>query len=273
MMQGWDERTRAWVRDSVARQVQLGEGENVVAKMAGGYYWQAADGSAGQWRHGTIYVTTRRLVAYRREPAQMLWQAALDDISGMELRTEPSAGGEERTRLLLHTGGGTALLTAADPARLQELVRRSREGAGAIGGGAPGTGASGSPGNAVEDSGEDEPPTLLFKGSLWYQEIRAAGPAWRSGTGRYDSAKGFTWQGPGDRRPAIRLQAEEIAAVGLEQGDTPVGNSSILVLETAGGPFRLASDRVGQWALLLRGVSGTDRREPGVPEGDDDAES
>src|SRR3954469_23640849 len=110
MMNGWDERTRAWVRDSLARQVPLRPGEDVVARMAGGYYWQDPSGSAAAWRPGRIYLTTERLMVYRREPQEVLWQAALGAISGMELRMEPSVGGEARTRLLVRTDDGAAAL-------------------------------------------------------------------------------------------------------------------------------------------------------------------
>ena len=46
MMNGWDERTRAWARDAVSRQVPLHNGEDVVAKMAGAYFWQDPVSSA-----------------------------------------------------------------------------------------------------------------------------------------------------------------------------------------------------------------------------------
>src|SRR5690625_6327151 len=38
MMRDWDEKTRAWVRKSIARHFPLAEGEEIVAKMAGGHF-------------------------------------------------------------------------------------------------------------------------------------------------------------------------------------------------------------------------------------------
>ncbi|WP_308190784.1 gas vesicle protein [Arthrobacter hankyongi] len=269
MMNGWDERTRAWVRDSVARQVLLRPDEDVVAGMAGGYYWQDPSSSAATWRQGRIYLTTERLIVCRREPPEVLWQAALGAVSGLELRTEPSVGGAIRTRLLVRTDdGAAALLSAAEPARLKDLVRNRLDGTGQIAAGAPAFGSS------QAGDGAEEPDTLLFKGDLWYQEIRATGPVWRGGTGRYDVQEGFTWQDPRDRRPAIRLQPDEITAAGIESAGTdearlPAGISSILILGTAEGTIRLASARAEQWAMLLRGVSRAGRRDTGVPEVDD----
>lgn len=38
MMREWDEKTQAWVQQSVARHFPLQEGEEVIAKMAGGHF-------------------------------------------------------------------------------------------------------------------------------------------------------------------------------------------------------------------------------------------
>ena len=66
MMRSWDERTRAWVRNSVSRDVPLLDGEEVVAKMAGGHRHDDDFGSV--WRPGTLYLTSMRLLVFRRDP-------------------------------------------------------------------------------------------------------------------------------------------------------------------------------------------------------------
>jgi hypothetical protein len=173
----------------------------------------------------------------------------LEEIAGVELHRESSANRPERSRLRVQTHGrGMALLSAAEPGRLRDLVRDVRQGTFETSPGVAG------PDTAPRDS-TAEPDTLLFKGDLSYQEVRAGHHVWRQGTGRYDSNEGFTWQDPHDPRPAIRLQAEDIKSIAVEEGHTPVENSSILILETAEGIFRLAGRRIEQWRLLLRGVS------------------
>lgn len=248
MMRNWDERTRAWVRNSVSRHVPLREGEDVIAKMAGGHYWQDSDGSFATWRPGSIYLTSQRLIAFRLEPAEILWQAKLQDIEGIELQTEPSIGGEKRSRLNVSKhDGGTALLSAAQPERLVELVRQAQSGSAAIQPSAGGTGKR-------KDEPAEQPDTLLLEGDVWYQEQRFGSPMWRGGTGKYDTEEGFTWKAALDRRPAVRLRPTELTNVRAEEGHTPVGNSSILILESAEGTYRLASDKAEQWALLLHGI-------------------
>lgn len=120
MLRGWDERTREWVRRSLAGRLPLHPDEEVVARMAGGH---RHDEPPTTWRPATVYLTTRRLLVFRTEPRELLWQAALDDIAGVELRTETSAGGEERERVAVTTSTGTTLLSAAAPARLASLLR------------------------------------------------------------------------------------------------------------------------------------------------------
>lgn len=265
MMKNWDERTRAWVRDSVSRQVPLREGEEVIAKMAGGHYWQDPDGSFNTWRPGSIYLTTHRIIAFRRDPQEILWQVNLYDVAEVVLQSESSIGGEKRSRLLVEKhDGGAALLSAAQPQRLRDLVLKAQAGTVEIEASAGGPGGR----SQAERGGKGEDPdTLLFEGDVWFQEPRAGTPTWRGGTAKYDSEEGFTWKAALDRRPAIRLKAAELTAVRAENGHTPVGNSSILILESETESYRLASDRVEQWAQLLHGVSQQEL------EVDDDAES
>ncbi|GAB3526939.1 gas vesicle protein [Arthrobacter monumenti] len=265
MMKNWDERTRAWIRHSVSRQVPLRPGEQVIAKMAGGHYWQDPNGTFDTWRPGSIFLTTHRIIAFRRDPQEILWQANLYDIEQVVLQSETSVGGEKRSRLLVEKhDGGTALLSAAQPHRMRDLVRQAQAGTVEIeaSAGGPATRSQ-----AERDGKEDAPDTLLFEGDVWFQEQRAGSPTWRGGTAKYDSEEGFSWKAALDRRPAVRLKAEEMTAVRAENGHTPVGNSSILILESEAETYRFASDRVEQWALLLHGVSQQER------EVDDDTES
>lgn len=261
MMKNWDERTRAWIRNSVSRHVPLRDGEEVIAKMAGGHYWQDSDGSFATWRPGSIYLTSQRLIAFRLDPQEILWQTKLEDIEGIELQTESSIGGEKRSRLNVSKhDGGSALLSAAQPQRLVELIRKAQSGSAAIQPSAGGTGKR-------RDEAAERPETLLLEGDVWYQEQRFGSPMWRGGTGKYDTEEGFTWKAALDQRPAVRLRAAELTNVRAEEGHTPVGNSSILILESAEGTFRLASGKVEQWALLLHGIWQQEQ------EVDDDTES
>ena len=247
MMQSWDARTRAWARDAVSRQVALEQDEEIVAKMAGSY---CHEGTPAVWLPGHIYLTTQRLIVHRQSPSEVLWQVRIADIATLTLQAQTAMGGQSQLRLRLEKNDGdTGLLSTADPERLRTLILNTQTENGAES--LPAAAAR----NAATPPAREEPETLLLQGELWYEEERSGSRTWRGGTGRYDSEEGFSWKAALDRRPAVRLQPPDIAAVRAEGGRTPVGESSVLVLETAQGTVRLAGERIRQWALLLHGIS------------------
>lgn len=249
MMRNWDERTRAWVRDSISRDLPLREGEEVIAKMPGGHYWRDSHASFATWRPGTIYLTTHRIIAFRKDPHEILWQSTLLQVAAARLEQETSIGGEKRERLLIETSdGSTTVLSAERPQRLIDLIHRTRRESGQL----PAATNTGQ-GKALESNAERT--TEVLSGDVWYREQRSSGSMWRGGTGSYDITKGFSWKAAIDQRPAIRLAADDIKSVRAESGHTPLGNSSILVVESATASYRLASKNVEQWAVLLHQVS------------------
>ncbi|MFH5821025.1 gas vesicle protein GvpJ [Georgenia sp. AZ-5] len=241
MMRSWDEQTRAWVRRSISRHVPLADGEEIVARMAGGHLQEEPYRT---WRPGTVYLTTRRLIAYRRDPQEILWQSPLEDITALDLRTERSIGGEDRARLHVTTPAGETVLSAAAPERLRELLREQ------------GVGDAGSRAAVVETRRRP-----LAEGHVWYLEERAGGALWRGGAATLDEADGLTWQGPLDSRPAVRLRPQALTAVDVEAGRTPVGHSDVLVVRSRSGDVRLATHDTAHWLGRLRRMAG------GGPEG------
>lgn len=115
-----EEQTRRSARRSVARHLPLTDDEEVVLRMAGGYLQEEPYRT---WRPGIVYLTSRRLVAWRADPHEMLWQAQLEDVTAVELRHEVSIGGPDRMRVLVGTRTGQAWLSAAAPQRLHDAVR------------------------------------------------------------------------------------------------------------------------------------------------------
>jgi hypothetical protein len=232
MMQQWDEQTRAWARTSLARRVPLHADEDVVTRMPGGH---RQDEPGDAWRPGTVYLTTRRLMVWRAEPRELLWQAYLEEITGVELRSERSAGGEERSRLAVTTPEGTTLVSAASPEGLASLLRQNVA----------------ATSTAIE-SGSGGP---AVQGAVWYLEDLAGSSAWRGGTGTLDRAEGLTWKGVRDARPAVRLRPGDIRSVERVPRRTPVGDE-MLVVRGGTRPVRLATRDTARWAASLRDVAG-----------------
>jgi hypothetical protein len=273
MMRDWDEKTRLWVQRSVARNFPLRPGEEVIAKMAGGHF---QEGFSRIWRPGNIYVTNQRLVAFRRDPKEILWQSDLSDITDLSLQGERTIGGEERTRLVVRTSDdATTMLSASAPQRIRELV------IGSIGrphlGGSPGPRAAAPEETAPQSpaaeapAAQAEPETLLREGHMWYLEQRAQGQIWRAGHARLDNRDGFTWKGPLDARPAVNLAAGEITGTTVDEGQTPVGHSTVLQVDGSHGRVYLTSADIGEWEQEIAALVNRDPESAQTAEADNGA--
>lgn len=234
MMRQWDEHTRAWVEGSAARRgLDLREDERHVAQMHGGHLLE--EGVYTAWRPGTVFLTDRRLVVLRRDPREIMWQSDLSEIREVRPETERSAGGAPRTRVRLTLDDGTtALLSAADPRALCDLLDRALPGvlAGEL-----------LPGAAQQ---------VLAEGHLWYQEPRREGPLWRGGTGKLTPG-GLVWKSPLDARPALALPADDLLDVRRVEGHSPAGDGVVLELRTHSlGEVHLAATDTAHWYEQLR---------------------
>lgn len=122
MLRDWDAQTRAWVERSLARDLPLDPGEMVQARMRGAYEQQLPHALS---RPGTIYLTDRRLLVFRREPAALLWSASLGSIQDASIAMEPVIGGGTAPRVHVDLADGRVeQLAAQDPERLVKLLNR-----------------------------------------------------------------------------------------------------------------------------------------------------
>ncbi|WP_243708399.1 gas vesicle protein [Actinomadura sp. GC306] len=233
LLQQWDADTRAWAERATVATPDLQEGERVVVRSFGGHYDE--QGTSGIWRPGTLFLTDRRVLVYRREPRAVLWEARLEDIAATRLQSERTVGGEDRLRVRVElTNGDGALLSAGNPERFDESLRslaphvRSRE-----------------PRPLVAD---DDGPEC--EGHMWYHEPRRGGALWRGGEARLEHGR-LTWKSPLDARPAVTLDTDRISDVRLEPGSTPTNGLDRLVVDASGQQLVLATSEGRRWARLL----------------------
>lgn len=249
MMRQWDDQTRAWVQRSISRSVPFAEGEELIARMAGGH---ERSGLYTAWRPGTLYLTDRRLFLFRREPREMLWEAPLERIRAIEPDPERSVGGEDRLRLRVVLDDGSEVrLSAAEPERMLTLLREQMDRLGR-----PLSTALPRQGPARD---------ILREGQVWYHEPRGGGPVWRGGVARLDRRTGLTWKSPLDARAAVALLPGEIRRLRLETGRTPVG-SGVLIVEAQGEAVRLAPEDVHAWSEAILKLLESRAAEPGTLE-------
>ncbi|WP_207928708.1 gas vesicle protein [Actinomadura sp. 6K520] len=233
LLEQWDADTRAWAERATAAAPELEEDERVVIRSFGGHYDER--GMSHVWRPGTLFLTDRRILVHRREPREVLWEARLEDVDATRLQSERTVGGEERLRVRVElTGGDGALLSAANPEKFDETLRRL----------APHV-RSHEPRPLIADDGGPE-----CEAHMWYHEPRRDGAMWRGGRARLENGR-LTWKSPTDARPAVTLDTARIRDVRLEPGTTPTTGLDRLVVDAAGEHLVLATAEGPRWARLL----------------------
>ncbi|GGI07912.1 gas vesicle protein GvpJ [Egicoccus halophilus] len=253
MLRDWDAATREWVRRSSIQDVPFEDGEQLAVHMTGSYLQRDF---AEIWRPGNLYLTDRRLFAFRREPRELLWQAPLEAIRDVRLQMQRTVGGEPRPRLRLELADDDhALLTAADPLRLYTGLRVALERHGVA-----------LPEQPIEIAEQDERP--LLEGHVWYQEPRVGAPLWRGGTGRISRDAVLSWISPHDARAAVVVRREQIRGVELVSDRTPTGSGRVLVVHTDGGSIRLAPSDPPRWQQAVRALAAQDVPAVDAGEGD-----
>lgn len=264
MMREWDRSTREWVQKTAARGLPMGADEQLIAKMAGGHFH---DGDFHRdWRPGSLYLTSERLIAFRRDPQEILWQAPLKEIQTVEVHAESTIGSEDIDRLFVMTeDGAVTVLSASSAQGMRDLIlkkvtpgRRAVEDS-------PGRSRIMPPNDRRIEESRSKP---LREGHLWHLQEMASRSEWRGGHAEL-TTKGFTWKAALERRPAVRLSAEAIEDVGLSAGSSPSPNESILRLESSAGTQQFAGADAEQWAEALHEVLGSHRQHHDGTESDD----
>ena len=101
MMEAWDKDTREWYAREKNGLPMLA-GEEILFKSFG-YIWQR-QGIIGNWIPGVWHVTDQRLILWRRDPAQILFEVPLQKITALHLEKAQN----ERTELNLEHSKGSA---------------------------------------------------------------------------------------------------------------------------------------------------------------------
>jgi hypothetical protein len=100
MMETWDEKIRKSVLADSEEEAPLSENEEIILKTFGSHYYRGASPS-GVWRSGYLYLTNKRLFLFRKKPAKILFETALDRIKGVSTDKKECLKEKEETILLL----------------------------------------------------------------------------------------------------------------------------------------------------------------------------
>ncbi|NPV63360.1 MAG: gas vesicle protein [Methanotrichaceae archaeon] len=108
VMDSWDRRSRdSFTSSEVSPPLQ--EGEHIILKSFG-YVWQNW-ASTGNWIPGSWYLTSRRLLLWRKSPGEAVFEISLERIQILKVVEAPE---RERSELDLLYSGGVARIYVSD---------------------------------------------------------------------------------------------------------------------------------------------------------------
>ncbi len=125
--QDWDEAQRAVAAEELRRKrsAPLQLGEEVLLEMFASHWHEGS--VYRSWRPGHLYVTDRRMLLFRKEPPEVLFQCAYDDIKDMVIESGRSMAGKEISYLdLVLNSGEMVRLHPADARAVEEAVQAVR---------------------------------------------------------------------------------------------------------------------------------------------------
>ena len=215
-MQAWDDDTRRYAeRELQRKKIDYAPGEVATLEMFGSHWY--ADRIYRAWRPGRLYLTDRRLILYRKSPAEVLFETPLSSIRGMAIAESVHFNG--RVTPLLHLAleseeqvsiyaEDLPALEAALHDRLQELGVHLTETV-----------------NTCErdaDVREAFPDhRLLADGRMWREAPGGVGQEavmWQAGW-LYLTSEGLVWWSESERRTLVRIPVADIITVGVEERD------------------------------------------------------
>jgi len=87
LLKDWDQRSRSWETEQRKSQVvPLKENEKVILKVFGSFYY--SEGIYTAWRPGWLYLTDKRLILWRQEFNELIFQTSLGQIKGLIIRKD-----------------------------------------------------------------------------------------------------------------------------------------------------------------------------------------
>ncbi|MBL7183144.1 MAG: gas vesicle protein [Anaerolineae bacterium] len=214
IMQAWDEELRQYAaRELQRKKLALAPGEAILLDMFGSHWY--SDGIYRAWRPGRLYLTDRRLILYRREPAEVLFQTPLAEIQDLMVNEETYFTGIQRDLLYLSLATGeVASLYAEDIGGLKEALEEKMAATGRV------------PAGDFIPFLRDREVGVVIKertvadGKMWYQVPNAGihGPTWRSGW-LYLTVQRLLWWSDFDRRVGLEIPLGKIRGISLGTRD------------------------------------------------------
>jgi hypothetical protein len=264
IMKDWDEAQRAAaMRETEINRPPLGRDESIVFSVFGTHWY--SKGIYNSWRAGTICITDKRLVMFRKMPAEVLFEIYYEEIKAMSLQKRDHFTGEKRKELhILFKDNEVARLHTKDIDALKKAVE-----------------------NILKEKGlslEDNPvfpekkevagdflqpeEDVTHSEKMWYQLPSEADGGirsqWKPGH-LYLTNRRLCWWYDFERKLLFEIPSHQIMHVTVQNvqfGTAPVQEKSLIVLYKRGKESKVAcfssnGASLGEW---VESTGGADKR-------------
>jgi hypothetical protein len=222
LMKAWDEELRQYAARALQqKKLALAPGEAILLDMFGSH-WHS-DGIYRAWRPGRLYLTDRRLILYRQEPAEVLFQTPLAEIQDLMVNEETYFTGIQRDLLYLSLATGEVVsLYAEDMGSLKSALEEKMAAMGRVPAG------DRIPFLRDREVGVVIKERTVADGKMWYQvpSTGIQGPTLRQAQGRlwrpgwlYLTVKRLLWWSDFDRRVGLEIPLSKIQGISLGNRD------------------------------------------------------
>ncbi|MBK8050334.1 MAG: gas vesicle protein [Anaerolineales bacterium] len=214
IMEAWDEDIRKYAATEIQRKkIALAPGESVTLEMFGSYWY--SNGIYRAWQSGRLFLTDRRLIVYRPEPAEVLFQTPLDAIQDFTVTQETHFTGTERDIFRFSLNNGNVAAIYAEDTEILENALETRL-----------TGLGNTPKGDLAPFQRERaiggliPEKIIADGVLWYQTPGAGihGPTWRPGW-LYLTVDRLIWWSEFDRQIGLEIPLGKIQGIHMEDRD------------------------------------------------------
>lgn len=236
IMQDWDEAQRAVaMKESEIDRPSLGNDEYIIFSVFG-THWHSK-GIYNSWRAGTLYITNKRLIQFRKMPSEVLFQMYYEEIRAMALRERDHFTGTKRKELhLLLKEDEVAQLHTNDSAALKKVLEDVIKARGlSLDKNLAFWDKKEVPGNFLQQGEE-----VYHSGQMWHQvSFLADGSTqyqWKPGH-LYLTNKRLCWLYDFEKKLLLEIPSEKLQHVTVQNvqfGSAPVEEKSLIVLYKEG---------------------------------------
>jgi len=272
LMEAWDEKTRSYAeRELQHKKLSYAAGEGTLLEVFGAHWY--SHGIYRAWRPGRLHLTDRRLILYRKMPAQVLFETTLERIRGVAVDESVHFNAQRvpLLQLVLDSGEEVSLYVQ----EVYELEAALRDRLAVLGVALSETIDPHRRDRAVAEAAPDA--RVLAEGRMWRRSADdAAGPVSHAGGWEpgwlYLTDKGLLWWSEGGQQVAASIAVESVIGVAAPaqrdvQSHVPGGKPVLSIRHRVEGRHEVtlfAGEFVDDWRRATRQLV-LDREEEGLP--------